>query len=306
METYKEELTQVMDRWEPAGKNKKTANAAERIENILQDHGLTKNEAKVYLHLALSKERKAGEISEALKLHRTDTYRTLQDLEKKGLVSSVFEKPLKFIATPIDRAVDALIEAKKLRIQRLESRRNTLMELWQSLPKPEAEDQRREVFQILEGEEQIDLKATEIIQNAQRHIRVYASEEELSGFYHSGFMDMLEKLSKKNLDIKFLTNNSSKSRFFAEKLKLPNKRFIQLEKNAVPSFILADQKQLVFMIRKFSGENARKTSRSTIAALWTNYEAFIKALGALFTELWSCETKEGLRKKRGGEVSLSR
>jgi sugar-specific transcriptional regulator TrmB len=290
MEAYKEETQQVVEGWEPRKKSKKPANATERIENILQEHGLSKNEAKVYLHLALSKERKASEISEALKLHRTDTYRTLQDLEKKGLVSSVFEKPLKFIATPLDQAVDALVEAKKLRIQRLERKRQTLMELWQSLPKPETEEQGREVFQILQGEEQIDLKATEITQNAQKEIKVYASEEDLPGLYHSGFIETIEKLSKKKLDIKFLTNDSSKSRFFAEKMKLLNKR-IAPPGTAVPSFILADQKQLLFMIRKISGANRRKTARPKIAALWTNYEAFIKALSALFNQLWNCETK---------------
>jgi sugar-specific transcriptional regulator TrmB len=220
-------------------------------------------------------------------------------LEKKGLVSSVFEKPLKFIATPFDRAVDALIEAKKLRIQRLERKRKALMELWQSLPKSQPKDQRKEVFQILEGEEQIDLKATEIIQNAQREIKVYASEEDLPGFYHSGFIETLEKLAKKKPDIKFLTNDSPKSRFFAEKMKLLNKRLVRSENNAVPSFILADQKRLVFMIRKFSGENGRKTARPKIAALWTNYEAFIKALGALFAELWSGENKIGIEEKEG-------
>ncbi|MBT0159454.1 hypothetical protein G4O51_05670 [Candidatus Bathyarchaeota archaeon A05DMB-2] len=290
MEAYKEEPQQVVEGWELHKKSKKPANATERIENILQEYGLSKNEAKVYLYLALSKERKAGEISEALKLHRTDTYRTLQDLEKKGIVSSVFEKPLKFIATPFDRAVDALIEAKKLRIQRLERKRQSLMELWRSLPKPEPKEQGREVFQILEGEEQIDLKATEIIQNAQQQIRVYASEEDLPRFYHSGFMEKLEKLSKKKLDIKFLTSDSPKSRFFTEKIKLLNKRIAPPE-TAAPSFILADQKQLLFMIRKISGAKRRKIACPKITALWTNYEAFIKALSALFNQLWNCKTK---------------
>jgi hypothetical protein len=47
METYKEEPHQVVDGWEPTRKNKRPANATEKIENMLQEHGLTKNEAKV-------------------------------------------------------------------------------------------------------------------------------------------------------------------------------------------------------------------------------------------------------------------
>jgi sugar-specific transcriptional regulator TrmB len=290
METYKTEPQQVVDEWEPTGKNKKRANTAEKIENMLQEHGLTKNEAKVYLHLALSKERKAGEISQALKLHRTDTYRTLQDLEKKGLVSSVFEKPLKFIATPFDRAINALIEAKRMRIQRLEQKKVTLLRLWQTLPKPETEEQRREVFQILEGEEQIDLKAAEIIQNAQKEIKIYASECDLPGLYRSGILETLEELSSKKKDIKFLTNDTDKGQFFAEKMRGPSKRVAPSETDA-PSFILTDQNELILMIRKNSGTHRRKNARQKIAALWTNYEAFIKALDALFNQLWNCKTK---------------
>jgi sugar-specific transcriptional regulator TrmB len=72
-----------------------------------------KNEVKVYIYLARTGEHKASEISEALSLHRTETYRILRDLEKRGLVSSVFEKPLKFTAAPFEKALDILIETKK-------------------------------------------------------------------------------------------------------------------------------------------------------------------------------------------------
>lgn len=302
METFEEESQQVglcdenVDAWKLIRKDKKPLKSIEIIENMLQRLGLSKNEVQVYLYLALSKERKASEISEALNLHRTNTYRILRDLEKRGLVSSVFEKPLKFIATPFDRAIDALIETKKLRIQRLERKKKDLINVWLSLPKPEIEEQRKEVFQILEGEEQIDLKATEVIQNAQREINVFASEEDLSRFYNSGFMETLERLSKKNLDINLLTNNSPKSRFFVEKIRLHNKLYVSADNDAIPTFILVDQKQLIFMIRKLIKKNGKKTARPRISALWTNYEAFIKALGSLFSELWSGGIKHTLSK----------
>jgi sugar-specific transcriptional regulator TrmB len=261
----------------------------EAIETMLRRLGLSKNEIRVYLYLARSRERKASDISEVLNLHRTETYKILRDLEKKGLVSSVFEKPLKFIATPFDRAVDALIETKKLRIQRLERRKQDLIDVWMSLPQPEFEEGRKEVFQVLEGEEQIDLKANEIVQNAQREISVFASEEDLSRFYHSGFIEQLEKLSKKNLAIKLLTNNSPKSRFFVERVRLLNKMYVRSGVEAIPTFILADREQLLFMIRTNHDPNSKKTSRPKVGALWTNYGAFIKALGALFVELWRGE-----------------
>lgn len=271
--------------WKFVRKDKDLLKSIELIENMFQKLGLSKNEIRVYVYLARSRERKASEISEALSLHRTETYRILRDLEKRGLVSSVFEKPLKFIATPFERAIEALIEAKKLRIQRLERKKKGLIDIWLSLPQPKVKHKRKEVFQILEGEEQIEFKANEIIQNAQEEISIFTSEEDLAKLYHSGFIDRLEKLSKKNFNVKLLTNNSRKSRFFIEKIRLKKIRYALSDVSEVPTFILADQEQLLLTIRK----NSEKQARAKIAALWTNYEAFIKALEKLYSELWSVE-----------------
>ena len=90
------------------------------IEETLAKFGLLKNEIKVYLYLARMGEKKAGEIAEAISLHRTETYRILRDLEKKGIIFSVFEKPLKFTAVPLDKAIDLLVDVQKLKIKLLE------------------------------------------------------------------------------------------------------------------------------------------------------------------------------------------
>jgi sugar-specific transcriptional regulator TrmB len=268
-------------------KDKGPLKDVEVIEHTLLKLGLSKNEVRVYLYLARYGERKASEISEALCLHRTETYRILRDLEKRGMVSSVFEKPLKFIATSFEKAIDLLIEAKKLRIKLLERRKKSLVDVWLALPRPNITPERKEVFQILEGEEQIDLKAEEILENAKKELLVFAPERDLSRFYYSGFLDKLEKSSKKNMGIRLLTNQSSKSRFFVDKTKL-NAQYSASKIEDLPSFIIADQEHLLLSIRK-TNDNSNEDAharRERIAALWTNYSAFIKALGKLFAELW--------------------
>jgi sugar-specific transcriptional regulator TrmB len=179
-------------------KDKGPLKSLEVIANALQKLGLSKNEIRVYVYLARSGMRKASEISEAISLHRTETYRILRDLEKMGLVSSVFGKPLKFVATPFEKTLDLLIKTKKLRLQLLERKKKDLVNLWVSLPKPEVEFVKREVFQILEGEEQINLKAEEILAKTKREIWVFISDADISRFYHSGFLDKLEKFAKKD------------------------------------------------------------------------------------------------------------
>ncbi|MCK4498630.1 helix-turn-helix domain-containing protein [Candidatus Bathyarchaeota archaeon] len=271
--------------WKFVRKDRGPLRSIELIEKTFQKLGLSKNEIRVYVLLARSRERRASEISEALSLHRTETYRILRDLEKKGLVSSVFEKPLKFIATPFELAVDALIGAKKLKLQRLEREKKNLVDLWRSLPKLEMRARRKEVFQILEGEEQFSLKANTIIENTEREICVYASEEDLALLYHSGFIEKLENLAKKKFDVRFLTENSRKSRFFIEKMNVKVFKYAGSDVRDLPTFILTDQEQLLLTIRKNDAARGAR-GKSKIAALFTNYEAFVNALDKLFSELW--------------------
>ncbi|MEM1536746.1 MAG: helix-turn-helix domain-containing protein [Candidatus Bathyarchaeia archaeon] len=265
--------------WRVIKADKGPTRSIEIIEKALRGLGLSKNEVKVYIYLARTGEHKASDISEALSLHRTETYRILRDLEKRGLVSSVFEKPLKFIATPFEKALDILIETKKMKLNLLEKKRQDLINVWMSLPKPEVEPERKEVFQILEGEEQISLKADEILDKTQKEVLAFISENDIANFYHSGFLDRLEKASKKGVNVQLLTNYSPKTCFFIEKTKLKKAKYSKLNAEEVPTFILVDDEHLLLLIRKGNGK--KKT-----AALWTNYDAFIKTLKTLFNELW--------------------
>lgn len=269
--------------WRFVRVDKGQSGSMETIEKTLRRLGLSKNEVRVYLHIARTGEHKASEISESLSLHRTETYRILRDLEKKCLVSSVFEKPLKFIATPFERALEVLIETKKMRISLLERQKNSLVDLWSSLPKPETARQRKEVFQILEGEEQISLKAQEIVSSALKEIAAFASEADIGNFYHSGLLDKLEKTSNSDVKVQLLTNYSPKNCFFIEKLKLKTAKYVASRVDDLPTFILADDEQLLLLIR----DNSEKKK---VAALWTNYDAFTKTVKALFLEMWTRET----------------
>jgi len=265
--------------WRFVKVDKGPSKSMETIEKALYRLGLSKNEVRVYLYIARTGEHKASEISESLSLHRTETYRILRDLEKKGLISSVFEKPLRFIGTSFEKALETLIETKKMRISLLEKKKGDLVDIWLSLPKPEAEQERKEVFQILEGEEQINLKAGEILNLAATEVLVFASEQDIASFYNSSLLDKLEKISKKNVDVQLLTNYSPKTCFFIEKLKLKSTKYSLSDVDALPTFVLTDNQQLLLLIRKNNG-------KKRVAALWTNYDAFVKALKALFLELW--------------------
>jgi len=277
--------------WKLLSKDREPFKSLKIIEDALLKFDLSRNEIRVYIYLARSGIRKAREVSDALSLHRTETYKILRDLEKRGLISSVLEKPLKFMATPFEETIDTLIKAKKLKIQQLERKKKSLIDIWFSIPQQKVEPQNKEVFQILEGEEQIVLKANEILENTKGEIYVLAPDLDLLRLYHSGFTDKLEKFSKKNVKVRLLTNHSPKSRFIADKMKLTDVKYVLSSAEELPSFIISDQEQLLFSIKNGNDiqDPGMRRRKGRISSLWTNYEAFIKALKTLFLELWNTE-----------------
>jgi sugar-specific transcriptional regulator TrmB len=255
------------------------------IEDTLSRFGLLRNEIRVYLYLARSGEKKASEIAEAISLHRTETYRILRDLEKKGIVFSAFEKPLKFTAVPMEKAMELLIEAQKMKIKLLEKEKVGLVELWLSIPQPRVEGSRKEIFQILEGIQQIVLKANELLKKAKTEIKIFAPGEYLAQLYHGDFTDNLERSSKR-IDVKLLTDNSLKSRFFLEKMKLVQHDYQIVNVENIPCFVISDSKELLMVIQKGDEEHdEHERKKPRVVALWTNYDAFIETMQVLFAKL---------------------
>jgi sugar-specific transcriptional regulator TrmB len=270
--------------WKFVKKDKSFTKQLSTIEETLSRFGLLKNEIKVYLYLARSGEKKASEIAEAISLHRTETYRILRDLEKKGILFSVFEKPLKFTAVPLDKAIDLLVDAQKMRIKLLEKEKENLVELWLSIPQPRVENEKKELFQMLQGEQQVALKADELLKKTKKEIQIFAPDYYLAQLYYTDFTDKLKnKLGK--LDITLLIENSPKSVFFMEKIQWPKQKYRMVKAQKLPCFMISDRKELLIAFHETHSKQASEKKKDRTAAIWTNYNAFIWTLQMLFSKL---------------------
>jgi sugar-specific transcriptional regulator TrmB len=273
------------DAWKIAKKEQAYTNQLTTIEDTLARFGLLKNEIRVYLHLARAGEKKAGEIAEAISLHRTETYRILRDLEKKGIVFSIFEKPLKFTAVPLDKAIDLLVDAQKIRIRLLEQEKPSLVELWKAMPKTKVESTKKELFQMLEGEQQVLMKANDLLEKTQHKFEIYASAEYLSELYYNDFSDILKAQAKK-VQGNLVTDNTIKSAYFIGQMQwLTDSHHISDEQN-LPCFMISDSKEVLIAFHEKDTEgtdDAKKKLRT--AAIWTNYNALVNTLQILFAKL---------------------
>ena len=278
-------------------KDKGLHNSLSIIESMLRKFDLSTNEIRIYLYLATSGlPNKAREISDSLSLHRTETYKILRKLEKRGLISSVFEKPMKFLAVPFEKTIGHLIEAKRMGINMLEREKKDLFAVWSSIPKFDKEPVSANVFQILEGKEQVSLKLREMLERTRREIYIFASKSDLMQFYYWGILDDLKETSEKVTKVWLLTDKSPESRFFIDNTKLSQTKcsFAPSVKD-LPSFIISDQTQVFFRINEGCIENSgRREKREKIRFLWTNYDSFVKVLKTLFPLLWNTETRATL------------
>jgi len=277
--------------WKFVKRDKNFSKQLSTIEETLSRFGLLKNEIKVYLYLARSGEKKASEIAEAISLHRTETYRILRDLEKKGMLFSVFEKPLKFTAVQLDKAIDLLVDAQKMRIKLLEKEKASLVELWLSMPQPIVENEKKELFQMLQGEQQVALKADELLERTKKEIQIFAPDYYLSQLYYTDFTDKLKKKLDK-LGVTLLIESSPKSVFFIKQMQWPKHKYRMVKAQDLPCFMISDRKELLIAFHETNSEKqASDKKKDRTAAIWTNYSAFVLTLQMLFSKL--LETGKG-------------
>lgn len=284
----KRELMKIYDEhaetWKLVKKDQSYSKQLVTIEETLSRFGLLKNEIKVYLYLARAGEKKAGEIAEAISLHRTETYRILRDLEKRGIVFSIFEKPLKFTAVSLDKAIDLLVDAQKIKIKLLEQEKASLVELWMSMPQPKVATVKKELFQMLEGEQQVLMKANELLERTQEEFQIFASADYLSQLYYSDFSDNLKKRGHK-VQVSLVTDNSLKSAYFLGQLAWLSEPNKIIDNQSLPCFMISDNKEvlIVFHEKEPSNDDVKKKFRT--AAIWTNYSALVNTLKMLFSKL---------------------
>jgi len=254
--------------------------ALKRIKNALSRFDLSKNEVRVYIYLARFGAQKAQRIAEALNVHRTEAYKILRRLEKQGLVSCVFERPMKFVSVPFEKALGSLIEERRQRVHQMEQWKKELLKVWRSLPTPEDKVTRKETFQVLEGRRQVGVKATEILGCCTGEIHMILSDETLLWLFNSPFFDDLEKVAKKKIRVSLITNFSPTSAYVLDEVDLGKGDFDYKEIEDSPSFIISDSGQMLLLMNR-NGDDGKPY------AMWTNYTTLVQSFRLLFDLLWA-------------------
>jgi len=244
------------------------------IQDTLEKFGLTANQSKVYLFLGKNGTKTATEVFQALKLPRTETYQILSSLQSKGIVSAIIGHPVKFTAIEISEAISSIINSEKQKIKKLEKQKTELIELWQTVPIGNNEKVEDEKFQILQGENRINSKINEMINDTDSKVCVIGNEKDFANFYHT---DILESIAKID-NCKILTASTQKTKYMYEEIKKINIRKIPETVKDNLCFIIKNNEVLFYMNNK---------SQKEVTAMWTNSNSMSYSKKLLFDELWN-------------------
>jgi len=96
----------------------------------LESLGMKHLDAEVYVYLAQHDPQKARDIAEALETYKRQLYRSLQSLQRKGMVSASQERPARFSAVSFDKVLDQFIKTNREKAQRIEQNREKILSSW--------------------------------------------------------------------------------------------------------------------------------------------------------------------------------
>ncbi len=98
----------------------------EKALKALMNLGLTQTEGRVYVYLAKKGSHAEKDLAQALTISDQHLRQTLNNLQKKGFVTSKTEDQAIYIAVPLEKIIDNIVKVKIEAAQRLEQDKEIL------------------------------------------------------------------------------------------------------------------------------------------------------------------------------------
>jgi len=107
----------------------------EQLLKAIIDLGLSQVDAEVYIFLAKMGPQKGRNIADALKLYKQQLYRSLRNLQGKGLASATCEHPAPFSAVSLERVIELYVKVQTEEAKALQETKEELLSTWRSIIK---------------------------------------------------------------------------------------------------------------------------------------------------------------------------
>ena len=176
----------------------------EVVMPLLEDYGITEEEARFYVGLLRIGTGKVSEISHYTNTDRVKGYKILENLRNQGFVSSTLSSPILFSANDPKTVFDELLKKKKSGIQRLERNQARLIENLEKL-KGHTVETNLPKLSVISGRDNIYNEIKKIIDNTKDELYLVTSTSDLIRMYYTDIPATITKALKRKVDIKLMT-----------------------------------------------------------------------------------------------------
>ena len=262
-----------------------------RIYEILNDLGLSKRKADIYLFLSKKGVQKAQSIAAHLDIDRAQTYRLLRSLKEMGVLEETIEAPTRYIAVPIEDLIKSYVKDKKSEIDSLEADKDKIVSYFSSISKKEPEAPMAK-FQIITGRNGIYSKISQMVKESKNEVSSLTTSLGLLQEDALGIIDMIIDSAEKKKNVKFrmLANITQDNLDTMKNIKkmLPNGdkniewRHTIVGSSHYPRFVVKDDEEiLLYMTSKDKPAYSKYDS-----GLWVASKMFVSTLKASFKDIW--------------------
>jgi sugar-specific transcriptional regulator TrmB len=263
----------------------------EQVLKTLLGLGLTRLDSQVYIYLAKKGPQKGRDLLKGLKIPRQQLYRSLKNLQSKGIVSGTFEHPARFTAISFDKILDLFIKSKIAEAQLIQERKSEILTSWQSISVGETTDSEAK-FTVIEGRGYIYSKILQMIKETKKQLSTITSIAGLLRAEQFGVFDeIVDHPLKEEVDFQFITEVSGQNMSNMQKLLDRMPKNLSNIKGRNPDFgfklsprmVIRDEDEILLFINPLNDENL--TEKDDVS-LWTNCKTIVQSFSTMFEDLW--------------------
>jgi sugar-specific transcriptional regulator TrmB len=261
----------------------------ETLKKVLKDFGLTDSEVEVYLFISKYGALSGTDVARLIRKDKAQVFRTLKNLQKKGLVEATLEVPMRFAPVAFEKVLELTIKAKKDEATRIESTKEQLLDYWKGLNRKSL-NVSLEKFVVIEGRHKVYSKISQMVAEAKNQLSAVSTVSGLLRAEQFGIFDTPTNESRHAVQFRLLTELSSQNaRVIKSILKSLTKKGINFKSknpdlglSVFPRMVIRDNEEAAFFITQRTSPSAEEDN----LCLWTNCRDLVQAFTCIFEDLW--------------------
>jgi HTH-type transcriptional regulator, sugar sensing transcriptional regulator len=255
------------------------AQAMEALEQV----GLTRYEAKVFVNLGRAGAATAAELARASGVNRMQAYRALESLEARGLVEVSLDRPRRYASRAINEIFELFVSEKQEELERIEEVRKELLGHsarifggGRALPSVR--------LQVIKGRSQVYRALRRGVEQARKEILSFTTTKGLQRSFRAEINVALLEAMRRGVRPRFIAEIRKANLPLMDRIAR-NAPLRHLEGQRARFLVVDNASVLTFLI-----QDERTIRGDAETALWTNSPDFVEAHAEFFEKAWGIAT----------------